>query len=150
MKGFKFSLERIHNYKGQVLNEEKNNLSLLHKQRRELLEKIEEYKEFIAKTNAEMKERQAKGITILELSTYNFTIEHTRKQIYQTTNEVAELDVRIAKQTNVVLEASREVKGLDKLYEHQKGDYDKQTLKTEEDVISEHISVSHYRAKSMI
>lgn len=150
MKGFEFSLKRIHGYKEQVLNEQKNNLSLLHRQKNELLEKIEYYKEYIAKTKVEMQERQAKGITVQELSTYNFTIEHTRIQIYQLMNDIVDIDVAIAKQTAVVLDASKEVKGLDKLHEHQKEDYDKQVLKNEEDIISEHISISQFKTSSVV
>lgn len=150
MKGFEFSLQRIHNYKGQVLNEEKNNLSLLYIEKKELLDKIDYYEAYINETNKEMLEKQSKGISVLELSTYKFKIDHTRTQIYQTLNEIAVLDKEIQKQTNVVLEASKEVKGLDKLYEHQKDDFNKQIAKNEEDTIAEIISSRQYRDKSAV
>lgn len=140
MKKFNFSLQRIHNYKDQILNKEKNDLALIHAEKNECLKKIDDLENFIAITNDELKDKQFKGMTIQEMSTYSFSIDNARTQIAQLINEIVEIDKRIEKQTDVVLEASREVKGLDKLYEHQREDYNKDVMKNDEETIAEIIS----------
>lgn len=147
MKKFNFSLQRIHNYKDQILNKEKNDLSLLNVKKNDCLQKIDDLENFIALTNDELKDKSSKGMTIQEMSTYSFTIDNARTQISQIVNEIEEIDKSIEKQTEVVTLASQEVKGLDKLYEHQREDYNKETFKSEEETIAELISIKHIREK---
>ncbi|MFI3114674.1 MAG: flagellar FliJ family protein [Clostridia bacterium] len=150
MKKFQFSLQRIHNYKDQILNREKNELALLHRRRNELLQAIKDLENFIFLTNAEKIEKQKTGLTIFEMSTYSFTIDNARTQIQQIYIEIAELDVEIAKQTQVVMLASQEVKGLDKLYENQREDYNKAVMQDEENTIAELISIARFKEKSAV
>ncbi len=150
MKKFQFSLQRIHNYKDQILNKEKNELALLHQKRNEMLAAIKDLENYIFLTNAEKVERQKTGLSIFEMSTYNFTIDNARTQIQQIYIDIAGLDVDIEKQTQVVMLASQEVKGLDKLYENQREDYNKSVMKNDEETIAELISIARFKEKSAV
>lgn len=147
MKKFKFSLERIHNYKEQILNKEKNELTALNQRKNEMLEEIDRLNRYIASVNLEISQKQKTGIKVFEMATYNFTKDNAKVQIDHIRIDIEKLDIEIEKQTQIVVEASIEVKGLDKLYEKQKKEYDANLAKIEEETIAELLTIKAFRSE---
>lgn len=147
MKPFAFSLARMRHYKEQVLNKEKNELAKLNKHREEIkqnIRKIENYR--IDKSN-EINLKSILGVSPFEMSSYKFFMENTKHQLEGLAKDLIKADEDVAKQLKVVIEASKDLNGLDKLEEKQLEEYRVLAAKEEENTIAEHVTVSMVRKK---
>lgn len=140
MKRFVFTLNKLQSYKEQVLDLEKNKLAQLQREKARIEGKLETLHEAIAQTDRELKERQREGVTITEVRTYDFQIENMRFQIRQARIDLQTATERVEQQLQVVVTASQEVAGLDKLEEHQREEYRYEAARAEETVLAEYIS----------
>ncbi len=134
-KAFHFSLKRIQQYKEQILDAEKAKLASLNQEKIALLEREENLIQFLAAKSAEMQERGR--LTALALSGYKYYRESTRNQIEEIEKELAALEIKIEAQQQVVLKASQELSGLDKLEEKRLEEYRKEEAKEFEQQIAE-------------
>ncbi len=137
MKPFRFSLERMRTYKNQLLDREKSTLKVLQQRQNEIEDRLERMIHFREQKSQELIVKQQKGITVQEMDIYRLYIENARLQIKQ-----LEIDQRIAaveteRQLKMVVRASQEVSGLDKLEEKQLQEYQQKTAKEQEQIISE-------------
>lgn len=145
VKKFAFTLQKLLEYKNQVLDDEKGKLKALRQKRDEIESRIAEYEREFAETDRQLKEEQRTGMKAPRLLLYDYQLESIRRQIKQLREELALAEVEVEKQIQVVVAASQEVSGLDKLEEKQLEQYQKEVAKENELVISEFVSSSIIR-----
>lgn len=147
MKKFEFSLSKVLDYKDQVLEKEKNYLAHLHFQKDQVHNRIEALKEEFEAVNQRFMNETAKGISVIQIKSYEFQMQSIRYQIKQLQIEQNALSAAIEKQIQVVIAASQEVSGLDKLEEKQRIEYNMAEAKGNEAQIAEFISSKLIRQK---
>lgn len=137
MKKFKFSLERMREYKNQILDREKGVLKALQQKKNEIDLKLQEVEQFRQEKSQELLEKQMRGIAKQEMDIYNLYIENARLQIKQLQAEQRIAETEVERQLQVVITASQEVSGLDRLEEKQLAAYKHTVAKAEEQTIEE-------------
>ena len=140
METFKFSLNRVRDYKSQVLDKEKKVLGALQRQRNDMLESIDALEHFRAQKAAEIVKKKKKGATMNELMQYDFLIENARGQIMAAREELKKLEAAVEAQRQVVLSIYQEKTGMDKLEEKQAEEYRVLEAKATENEIMQVIS----------
>lgn len=144
MKRFEFSLNKLLNYKQQVLKREKNDLANLRKQqqlaideKKQLIQKLKDADdEFVLTSN--------KGMSAQHMVLAKSYINSISEQIRSLDRLIHILESQIEKQLGVVVEATKEVSSLEKLEEKQLEDYKKAVQKAEETFIGEYVSNSQF------
>lgn len=140
MKKFHFSLERMRNYKEQLLETQKNTLRALRSEKQELDQRAADYRAALVNAGNELKRRTAEGISMIEMRSYSFRMENLRIQIEELKKEQQRMDRRVERQTQVVLAAQQEVSGLDKLEEKQLEEYQREQMHADEQFVAEYLS----------
>ncbi|MBE6749141.1 MAG: flagellar export protein FliJ [Ruminococcaceae bacterium] len=122
MKSFQFSLAKMRSYKEQVLEKEKTTLRQLQADKAKIETDIENLL-----NHRKMREEEFKGskngLMASELMLYKFHSENTRLQLNNLYEELRRAEARIDAQIKVVVSASQEVSGLDKLRDKQLEEY---------------------------
>ena len=153
MEAFKFSLNRVRNYKSQVLDKEKKILGMLQRKRDEILEKINSLERYRDNKISELCMKQEKGASMNELTSYNYLIENARLQIKAALIELQKAEEEIEAQRQVVISVYQEKTGMDKLEEKQAEEYRMLAAKNEENdimqVISNRIADKSFKNDSM-
>lgn len=147
MKKFEFTLSKMLDYKVQVLDKEKNNLMQINIQLEKFISKIERMEEEFTLLSSKLKEETQQGITVLDMQCYDFQLKCIRRQLEQMSKERAALETQAEKQLQVVIKASQEVSGLDKLQEKQLDKYNYEVKIAEELFIAEMIASKLIRQK---
>lgn len=140
MKKFQFSLSKVLDYKDQVLEKEKNHLANLHAKKARIDQCIDDFQVEFEAVNQRFTKETAQGISVIQIKTFEFQLQSIRLQIKQLKNEQNALAQSIEKQIQVVIEASQEVTGLDKLEEKQRMEYNIEQAKGNEAQIAEFVS----------
>lgn len=146
MKKFKFTLDKLLDYKDQILDKEKNDLAALNMQRAEAVEHKEQLQQHMKNTQDDFNARAAKGISPVEMAMFNCYHESLRMSISDTEREIEQLSMAVEKQTGVVVEASKEVSSLEKLEEKQLEAYRFKVAKADEAFIEEYVNSASVRA----
>ena len=149
MKKFRFSLERMRNYKEQMLETQKNALLSLRHDKDVLDERIENYAAEHHRAGRELQEKTRGGISVVEMRSYRFRIENMRLQLEELRKEQQRMERRIERQMQAVLEASQEVSGLDKLEEKHQEEYNRELMRADEQVIAEFTSTKLAMEKAL-
>lgn len=123
MKQFEFSLERIRNYKIQILDKEKKILGNLNRRRDDIADRIRALERFGEEQAEQVRLKQLEGVSMLELSSLNYLIESTRKQLEALQIELERAEEIAEAQRNIVLSIYQEKTGMDKLEEKQTEEY---------------------------
>ena len=139
IKPFTFSLERMREYKTQVLESEKNLLMTLHKRLFEIEEQIRVCQEFRRIKQEEMRQRQEFGSTMRELEECRFYLTNTNCQLEDLDEARLLAAHAVELQRLVVLQASQDVSSLDKLEERQLEEYHFLEARDNEKTIQEHV-----------
>ena len=145
MKKFIFPLEKVLRFRTSLLEEEKNQLALLRQELHRIEDEIEDNERQLLESDLKMKEIAAKGTSILELNAMHFKIENTRKYIEGLKFSHRAQQKKVDKQLAVVLEATKDVNGLERLKEKQRAEYDEAAAKEENLIISELVSSKYVR-----
>ena len=127
MKKFQFTLDRIKQYRMQLEEMEKNDLAALRAELAQLREEEGDIKKSIAAKTEELKRIFRRGAYPNEITVANRYIT-LRKQ---------DLEAEIEKKLEDVLEATKEVKKLEKLEEHQLEEYREKEAKETESFLEE-------------
>ena len=117
MKKFAFSLERMLNFQSQNLEKEMGILA----------------------------RREAEGTTIFMLKACFSILESARNQLEEMEEELRLLQAGLERQRQIVTEASREVKKLEKLKEKQLEEYHRGEAKEQQETIAEHVAGNFVR-----
>ncbi|HBH95806.1 MAG TPA: flagellar export protein FliJ [Ruminococcaceae bacterium] len=137
MKKFKFTLDRIKQYRIQIEEMEKNDLSALRAELSELEEQAEEIKDAIIAKSEELRRLYRKGAFPNEISVANRYLTYKKQLLEIKLGEIEEKNIQIEKKLQDVIEATQEVKKMEKLEEHQLEEYKQAELKESENFIEE-------------
>lgn len=139
MKKFEFSLGRILDYKDQVLETEKNTLMQLNQKLARIEAAIKSLQWEFSDLNDTMQEETKKGITMPKLRGYEYQMQSVRRLLREREDDKKLAELLVASQLKVVIAASQEVSGLDKLEEKQREEYRIMEAKVDETAISEYV-----------
>ena len=146
MKKFHFSLQKLKDFREQELDRQKNILSLLQAD----LRRIEEAREVLiekVKEQAEQLERVYKlGSTASDIAMRKRYIVTLQQEIHVKEQQALDKRAEIEAQLSVVVEATKEVKTLEKLEEKQLEEYNHAVSKENEQFIEEFVSGQTVRA----
>ena len=145
MKKFAFSLERMLNFQSQNLEKEMGILGRMTAERDALEARKRDMAEKAAGIQAEIARREAEGTTIFMLKACYSILESARNQLEELEKERKLLQAGLERQRQVVTEASREVKKLEKLKERQLEEYHRGEAKEQQETIAEHVAGNFVR-----
>ncbi len=140
MKRFEFSLNKLLNYKDQVLKKEKNDLANLRKQQQQAIDEKHEMIGKLKHSNEDFVIKSNFGMTPQHIALAKSYMNSLSEQIRSLERIIVILEGQIEKQLGVVIEATKEVSSLEKLQEKQLEEYKKEFQKAEETFIGEYVS----------
>lgn len=140
MKKFKFTLEVLKDYRQQELDRQKNTLSALQAELRRINESIEGLKIQVAQESAELEKIGARGATAYDIALRKRYIVTLQADIHLKEQQLARQQQEIDKQLDVVVEATKDVRTLEKLEEKQLEEYNLKAGKENEQFIEEFVS----------
>lgn len=146
MKKFHFSLQKLKDFREQELDRQKNALSMLQAE----LQRIEEARELLVEKVAEQSEQLERvcrlGSTALDIAMRKRYIVTLQQEIHVKEQMAADKRAEIEQQLSVVVEATKDVKTLEKLEEKQLEEYNHAAAKENEQFIDEFVSGQTVRA----
>lgn len=145
MKKFVFTLERLKQYREQVLETEKGSLADLRGQLNRLQAELEGILEELARLNRELVEMYERGTTPLDISVHKRYIAAKQQELHMKRHQIMLKEREIERQLEVVVEATKEVSKLEKLEEQQIEEYKAAEQKETEAFIEEFVSNSDWR-----
>lgn len=148
MKKFEFSLSKLQNYKEQILAAEKNTLGILRKELVDLENEFEEIGRVIELKNEELAYAMVRSVTPADFAMQKLYITAKQQERHSVKFAILEKEEEVAKQLEVVIEATKEVSTLDKLEEHQLEEYNYLQLKEDELFIEEFVNSQRHRLKA--
>ncbi len=123
MKRFEFSLEKLMDYKNQLLTDEKQRLA-------ELRARLDKLNELVAKLKAEyaccnelLNERSRTGLAPMEISQRKAYLNALNERIKLETQQLRMMELKVSEQVSVVVRISQDISALDKLKERQFEEY---------------------------
>ena len=146
MKRFVFSLEKVRDYKEQVLDKEKLFLGELLHERNELQHRASELAAYMNEKRAALQRQQEEGICLADILPIRFLIEAAEQEYSSVLEAQAHAEQAIATQRKKLIEISREITGLDKLEEKKRQDYAYQVKKEAEELVLENVSLQVFQA----
>ena len=146
MKKFQFSLQKLKDYREQELERQKNILALLQAD----LRRIEEARELLVGKVIEQGEQLDRvyrlGSTASDIAMRKRYIVTLQQEIHTKEQQAVDKRAEIEEQLSVVVEATKEVKTLEKLEEKQLEEYNHAVSKENEQFIEEFVSGQTVRA----
>lgn len=119
MENYSFALNKVRNYKSQVLDGEKRKLFTLQQKRDEIAGRIEELERYRSGKRSELDTRQRYGALMKELIACSILIENARRQKEALVPELTRAEREVENQRQVVLSVYQEKTGMDKLEQKQ-------------------------------
>ncbi len=146
MKKFEFSLQKLLDYRQQELDKQKNALAMLQAD----LKRTEEARELLIEKVAEQSEQLERVFTLgssaNEIAVRKRYIVSLQQEIHLKEQQEAQKKQEIEKQLGVVVEATKDVRTLEKLEEKQLEEYKSASQKENELFIEEFVSGKTVRA----
>ncbi len=143
MKKFEFSLNKLSDYKGQILKKEKNILAALRNEQQSYIDQKMKLINDLEKTNEDF--NRASDFTAHNMAIHKYFCSSLSDQIKEQIDLIAKTQTKINQQMLVVISATKEVNTLDKLYEKQYDEYKKAEQKENELFIEEFVSNASVR-----
>ena len=131
-----------------MLEREKLHLGQLRFKKKSIEEKIAAYQFALYEIEEGFQREAAVGLTILETRSFRFQMDNLNLQIEELKKEVEKLIPLIEQQLEVVINATQEVSGLEKLKEKQLEEYNLTVQKAEELIISEFVTLADFKQKN--
>lgn len=133
-------MQKMHDYKKQILESEKNILMSLRREKNEYEQRLDTLAcNMDALSNKSQKEI-AKGTTASKLMFYSMQMDGIKREETEVRYQINITDMKIEKQRRRVVALSQDVSGLDKLKEEQKNEYNHMLAKENETSIEEFLS----------
>ena len=148
MKKFRFTLEKLKDFRGQELDRQKNALSALQAELRRINESAEELRRKVAAESAQLTAVCASGATASDIAMRKRYIVTLQQEIHMKEQQALAKQQEIEKQLDAVVEATKDVKTLEKLEEKQLEEYKSLETKENEQFIEEFVSGQTVRAGS--
>ena len=146
MKKFSFTLQKLLDYKQQLLQKEKNFLAELRQRRDELIVEKEQTEATMLAANAKFRELMKKGLNTNSIIMHKQYMNDLNMRIKELIGLIEAADGRVEKQLAVVVSATQEVSTLEKLEEKQLEEYTAAFRKEEEKFIEEFVNNASYKA----
>lgn len=145
MKKFSFSLARMMNYEEQILEKEKGTMGRLIAERDQMEARRQGILDQLDQIHSEMDREIRRGTTIFQINAYTAVIKSGKTQLEELKKHISIRNSEIERQRQIVIEASREVKKLEKLREKQLEEYRHSEIKEQGEMISEQVSGAFIR-----
>ena len=145
MKKFEFSLEKLQNYKEQILESEKNSLGILRKELNDMYFRLEELVKLIDLKSDELEYIMLRSVTPADFASRKRFITFKQQEGHELRRAIAAKEQEVENQLQVVVEATKEVNTLEKLEERQLEEYKYAEMKHEEMFIEEFVSNQRVR-----
>lgn len=146
MKKFEFSLQKLLDFRQQELDKQKNSLALLQADLRRLEEARELLIEKVAEQSEQLERIFTLGATANDIAMRKRYIVSLQQEIHVKEQQEILKKQEIEKQLGVVVEATKDVRTLEKLEEKQLEEYKAASQKENELFIEEFVSGNTIRA----
>lgn len=140
MKKFVFSMQKMRDYKKQILESEKNILLGLRREKLVYEEKMNMLERTMTDLRNSSNHDIANGTTASKLMFYSMQMDGVKREQTQVKYQINLMDMKIEKQRRNVVRLSQELSGLDKLENQQLEDYKKLLAKENETSVQEFLS----------
>lgn len=144
MKKFQFSLDKLLNFKQQMLQKEKNELARLRSEQEQCRDERQKMLRNAEQANRRFNEDFQNGMAMAEVTLRKGYINGCHQQAKVLENTIARYEQMIQNQLQVVVEATKEVSTIEKLKEKQWEEYKMASQKAEEAFIEEYVSHSQF------
>lgn len=140
MKKFQFTLQKLMDFREQELDRQKNTLSALRGELVKIEEATAELRRKVYAESAALERVCAEGAQAYEISMRKRYIVTLQQEIHQKEAQAIQKKAEIEAQLGVVVEATKDVKTLEKLEEKQLEEYKALETKENEQFIEEFVS----------
>ena len=140
MKKFQFTLQKLMDFRQQELDRQKNTLSVLQAELQRIYEEKDELSRKVEEFSAELEEVCRSGAQAYEISVRKRYIVSLQQEIHARELSAAQKQEEVNRQLGVVVEATKDVRTLEKLEEKQLEDYKAAAVKENEQFIEEFVS----------
>lgn len=140
MKRFHFSLQKLKDFREQELDRQKNTLSALQAELRQLDEDTEQLRRKVEEHSAQLEQVCRSGALAQDISMRKRYIVTLQQEIHMKERQAEVKQQEIEMQLGVVVEATKDVKTLEKLEEKQLDEYNFKAGKENEQFIEEFVS----------
>ena len=140
MKAFHFTLEKLMDFREQELDRQKNTLGALRAELAQINEDAAELRKRVVQLSEELDEVCRNGALASVVSMRKRYIVTLQQEIHLKEYQAVQKQEEIEKQLTVVVEATKDVKTLEKLEEKQLEEYNKAVGKENEQFIEEFVS----------
>ena len=144
MKKFVFSMQKLMDFKNQILKKEKNTLADFRKNLAELIEQRNSLVFLRKEKNKELIDRINEGLSPQHIAFHKNYIHSLTDRIKEIDNRIILAERKIKTQLDVVIEVTKEVDSLEKLQKKQFEEYKKLETKENELFIEEFVSHKSY------
>lgn len=146
MKKFQFTLQKLMDFRQQELDRQKNTLSALQAELQRIYQEKEELIRRVEESSQDLEIICRQGAQVFEVSVRKRYIVSLQQEIHAHDASAAMKQQEINKQLGVVVEATKDVRTLEKLEEKQLEDYKAAANKENEQFIEEFVSGQSIRA----
>lgn len=146
MKKFQFTLQKLMDFRQQELDRQKNTLSALQAELQRIYQEKEELIRRVEESSQDLEIICRQGAQAFEVSVRKRYIVSLQQEIHAHDASAAMKQQEINKQLGVVVEATKDVRTLEKLEEKQLEDYREAANKENEQFIEEFVSGQSIRA----
>ena len=133
-------MEKLQNYKEQILESEKNHLGILRKELNSLHHALDALLKLIDLKSDELEYTMLKSITPADFAARKRFITFKQQEAHEMRRLIAHKELEVERQLQVVIEATKEVSTLEKLEERQLEEHRYAEMKEEELFIEEFVS----------
>ena len=146
MKKFQLTLQKLMDFRQQELDRQKNTLSALQAELQRIYQEKEELIRRVEESSQDLEIICRQGAQVFEVSVRKRYIVSLQQEIHAHDASAAMKQQEINKQLGVVVEATKDVRTLEKLEEKQLEDYKAAANKENEQFIEEFVSGQSIRA----
>jgi flagellar export protein FliJ len=151
MKKFNFRLDKLMNFKSQVLDNEKMTLANLDNEKNKAIMKLNSLQQEKDKCAGELREKQdSEEITTSAFQLYYKYDQYLSEQIKEVMTALALIGARIEKQIEVLKKIKLETKSLETVKNSKLADYRKEEIKSEEHFMDEFVSTARVMSSNNI
>lgn len=140
MKKFQFTLQKLMDFREQELDRQKNALAVLQGDLKRIMDRREELSAMVARYSSELVASGAAGVSAAEMAMRKRYIVTLQQEIHECEQRAFLKQQEIEKQLAVVVDATKDVKTLEKLEEKQLEEYKAAEGKENELFIEEFVS----------
>ena len=140
MKKFQFTLQKLMDFREQELDRQKNALAVLQGDLKRIMDRREELSAMVARYSGELVASGAAGVSAAEMAMRKRYIVTLQQEIHECEQRAVLKQQEIEKQLAVVVDATKDVKTLEKLEEKQLEEYKAAEGKENELFIEEFVS----------